>query len=203
MNSFEHLGKWFQKLDDGVLYCANKSVRAWNYTTGRTRADLASATYVTGFSLISILGFQVPKSERSPMFLPFLLTAGASATYYQNMNFKNFERKEAKNSADILDFEVETKKKLFAAQGYVLNSLGVISSPVLVDYPTLIFGNSGLFLMGCAYHLMRADYVKPRKTNILQRVSRRTKRAIKKAVKQVAPSPTPQPAYAQSLESLL
>ena len=33
----------YQKFDDVVMYGVNKGVRAWNWTTGKTKTDLANS----------------------------------------------------------------------------------------------------------------------------------------------------------------
>jgi len=35
------ISKAYQKLDDAVMCGVNKGVRAWNWSTGRTKSDLA------------------------------------------------------------------------------------------------------------------------------------------------------------------
>ena len=35
------ISKAYEKLDDAIMYGVNKGVRAWNWSTGRTKSDLA------------------------------------------------------------------------------------------------------------------------------------------------------------------
>ena len=41
----------FKLIDDGIMYCVNKGVKAWNWTTGRTKGDLAILLSLTGLGI--------------------------------------------------------------------------------------------------------------------------------------------------------
>ena len=52
-----------EKLDNGIMYFMNKSVKVWNYTTCGTRADSAKTFFAVGSALESKWSLQTKDRE--------------------------------------------------------------------------------------------------------------------------------------------
>jgi hypothetical protein len=162
----------FLRIDDAIMRGVNKTVRAWNWTTGKTKADLANTLLICGAAVNTyILNFGL---DTKPEFLNVSLTAGIfGTTIYPMINQNNrIQRQEIdaiKNNT--LDGKVEEYKKSmqiwcpllfsggntiaikFAASGETMDGkvLGVIVNSIVTSQ-----------------YVMRADYLPPRK-NIFAR----------------------------------
>ena len=48
------ISKAYEKLDDAIMYGVNKGVRAWNWSTGRTKSDLANLLENSGLVVMTV-----------------------------------------------------------------------------------------------------------------------------------------------------
>ena len=69
----------YQQIDDTIMYGINAGVKAWNWTTGRTKADLALClAYTAPFTMIGDGFFnQDLKSKASCLISASLFLLGA------------------------------------------------------------------------------------------------------------------------------
>lgn len=158
----------FDKLDDAVLAGVNTGVRAWNWTTGKTKVDLAN-TLLQGAVVVENLGL-LYEAYKFPHFLPCAVLAGAvsflriHACQSQNREIGDLEER---TIHDRLHHPVvEQYKRECPFIGYGMNVLGVgLTSIVPFQFHPVVFGSfaTGYSLHGVALHTMRADYLPPRK----------------------------------------
>lgn len=162
--------KALKKLDEGILYCVNRAVHAWNWTTGRTRADLANLLQTGGViagSLGMILSMAIDKRYFESFVYPLILFGGAHFVQRKNMEIDGLELKALEKEAKSI--EVEEFKYNCKFGGYFTPPLAVI--PLLSNGKELDWGHLyGVMCLslGVAFQVMRADYFPPRK-NVLAR----------------------------------
>jgi len=182
------LKKTYDTLDSALMKGVNTGVRAWNWTTGKTKADLANLTFGTGCALFTTGGF-------SNRVFPGFFYAAVSLPqiplkYAENMDMERREMKAMENSCK--DTDVELAKKFNAKVGHIQTLAGLsLGMSEVVTEPTKIGAlttDAGLVLMGMSHHVMRAEYLPPRKHCLARGFDK-----LKDALKQYAPQPQPIP----------
>lgn len=158
----------YERFDTAVMKGINVGVRAWNWTTGMTKADLANVMSTIAPVLESI-GYA--NSSRSFIAVPFTILISHTC---QKINEK-MEQKEAKAlERGAKDMEVERDKAQAAMVGpsfllasatwavYHKNNGLIVQDTTQPDYFTAL-GNG---IMGLSFYVMRADYLPPSKNCI-------------------------------------
>lgn len=149
----------YQKFDNMVMRGVNLGVRAWNWTTGRTRADLVGSVSVAGIVLGAMAAY---KFNQPPSILfglgPALIPIFACNVY---VSFET-DKKEAKAiESGMKDADVERVKNSCK----FLGPLGIGSG---ITFPLGPGGAVWYTAMGVSLYVMRADYLPPQK-NVLER----------------------------------
>ena len=178
----------YEKFDDGMMYLANKAVRAYNRTTGGTKADLADKIFLTS-GAIGGLVYLDPISSPT-------MTAGNLILYKFYPSRKNHEielKEQEAAKRNTLDLWVENEKDSLK----IAPPSNLIIGGILTPFCSSDKGRLSLyiFLSGIIAnsYIMRADYQKPRKTNAWQRAKRKYGRKIRDFGKSLIPEPIPQP----------
>lgn len=146
----------YQRIDDSLMWGTNRVVRTWNWTTGRTKVDLAN-TMLFAFGALALGSALLDK--RTFLFAGYSCAIVVPVGWIVN---KDQERREEKAiEIDALDISVEEQKNKAKFLGPFLSSPSVLG---------LIRGNVALKLMelsclplGSQFYIMRADYLPPRK----------------------------------------
>ena len=162
----------YLRVDDAIMRGANKGVRAWNWTTGRTKADLANLmidanTLMQAISLMAIdpyLGFGAGVAWA-------LVTAKDKK---RNRLMNELEENALRQGA--LSIEVEAFKEDRRNMGLPLCVFGACTTvavltalPYTKDVFRILPSPAGVISMaGPSCYVMRADNV-PRKKNALAR----------------------------------
>ncbi len=153
--------KAYQSLDDTIMKGVNVGVRAWNWTTGDTKAGLANKMLkISPF----ILAAGPIIKDRNYVLAAFsgLLAGSYSVTLsFVNNRIENKENEAAKNAT--LDYHVEILKRQFhGAAGPMLGSYAICCTLLPEDgtkMPPQLFG----ILNAASHYIMRADSLPPRK----------------------------------------
>ncbi len=176
--------KAYGSFDAALMYGVNKGVHAWNWTTGRTKGDLANLFSILGCATMTAGNF-IPLGLISPLIsLPWAYFGYRD--YFQNKNIERLEKRALDKG--LLDLEVEGFKLKSAFVGPVFLGISGFASAhkAIMDYRTedskktesdhetssfsSMLINIGISLYGLQFYVMRADYLPPRK-NVLQRTA--------------------------------
>ncbi len=152
----------FEKVDDTIMYGVNKGIKAWNWTTGQTKTDLANQllTLAPIFDAIgSFYGTPYFGAIASPLFL-FISHMQQKINYRQQIEEQRAKDKKTRLS---LDNEYEHRNKSLGyfwggAGAFPLSSLPNCEEPVIV----LSYSISNGF-RSASHFIMRADDLPPRK----------------------------------------
>jgi len=160
--------KAYEQFDKGIMKCVNSGMRAWNWTTGRTKVDLANSMLFVA-PMIESTGVALYSTSLLPVIAPLFF--GASLIYmHLNKNVEKAEEKASENramSTIVLDREKISKfctPVLFSISG----------SESFLGYVGEGSANNGYWLSlgfgmrGFSEYVMRADSLPPRK-NVLSR----------------------------------
>jgi len=165
----------YQLFDDTLMYGVNKTVYAWNWSTGYTKEDLANVLNLAGYPLFcSSVFYKYPLAYF--VAVPFGIVVSL-ATSSMNSDYGNRELQAA--SKGLLDPKVEMHKRNCKANGYVL-TFGDIFLTIkdrYTEYDAIeanqLFGiKVGLGLVGISNIVMCADPLPPRKNVFSRAVDR-------------------------------
>ncbi len=182
--------KYYDKLDDFIMAGVNAGVKAWNWTTGRTKGDLATILQLSGFALMGT-GIMTESPQTNSPLLAFCIS-GALCSYLDN---RNIDAKEmTATEKNCLDLDVEksksTSRKYLAPLpclvGLHFISLSYSKNKGYFGIPLGI----GMNLWGAGVYVSRADYLPPRK-NVISRASDRIRELIKNKEQQPIGAPVP------------
>lgn len=158
------------KLDDVVMKGANASVKAYNWTTGGTKADLANN--MLSVAPVSYLIGTLPQISILPEITPIILAI--SSLFFMNSHkmqlynkkVNELEKKAANN--DILNILVVDAKRKSKIVGYAFG--GVSTFPLIQTYSHSYPDNflwsglsSDVLLRSGSSFVMATDYLPPRK----------------------------------------
>lgn len=167
------IGRMYNAFDKMVLKGVNKGVKAWNWTTGKTKAELANGLD-TGYGICVSVGLY----ELSPInIILFPITLYACHSHQKtNTMVEKLERDALKKGC--LDVKVESSKYLHKIMGNIsaLSGAFLISSNQMVGNTDKDFVRylgqftmaGGLFMQTACCYVMRTDYLPPGK-NCIQR----------------------------------
>jgi hypothetical protein len=148
----------YERLDNGIMRGVNAGVRAWNWTTGRTRADLANL-FVAG----TIIGLSVG-GIYSGSILAIINPALSLALGHQvTKRYREIDEEEVKaNNEGLMSFRAEKMKEFASYAGPALIVLNCVGLNISEDVSTWFLSGGG-FSQGLSFYVMRADYLPPRK----------------------------------------
>jgi len=192
------ISKSYGTLDEAIMKGVNASVRAYNWTTGKTKADLAnklltvapifeSAGFIgMGYNNLFNLGTAICMSG----FYMFI----SHHNQRDNKEMEVVEQRALENSC--LDFKVESWKNsaVFVGPMWVISGscngyFGMTRSDGLSSTNYLIaFGN---LVRSASFYVMRADYFPPRKSAIKKGLEKLAEIAESYKAPQIQPVPVP------------
>jgi hypothetical protein len=190
----------FKRLDDVVVSGANATVRAWNYTTGKTKVDLANlllsgASVAEGFGLVcSGMAYPVLYFFTLPVLAPLFFFNHRDQI--RNTEMTTLEQRTAEQGQKHP--LVEGFRSSLPFRGYNDIGWGAAISAFNSPSPSLLHSGAfytsqgiatGFMLSGASYHIMRAEYLPPRK-NMFQRGREKLQATLKKLSEEI-PVPTP------------
>lgn len=159
-----------QLVDDTIMAGVNSGVRVWNWTTGRTKADLANMM-LTGSAIGLGLGACLFTGEKAvnPLGKGAVLVVGAGGCFVAhmfqrgNIKIEELEGKAMEDSA--MSLRAEEMKGEMGVTGCGLSLIagtGLVMASAGSDLPLEAI-HSGFLAMGVSCYVMRADTVPPRK----------------------------------------
>ncbi|MGV8152229.1 MAG: hypothetical protein ACP5OG_04040 [Candidatus Nanoarchaeia archaeon] len=177
----------YQKFDDTLMHGVNKVVKAWNWTTGKTKSDLANLMLDASLISINAGGF---------LLVPYLSPVMALGTLpivhnEQKTNVEIDERESIAAEKGLKDPIAETYKETNKAKGNFRIAFSTIYIPFYMSRdPTAVDKNAGEVLTGAGFlmwgvadNIMRADYYPPQKNCISRGLDKLTE-IIDNATKQ-------------------
>lgn len=162
----------YEKLDDTIMKGVNASVRAYNWTTGKTKADLANKL-LTIAPIAESTGF-IGLSYNNPFFLPISLSiSGAMMFISHDAQERNKETDMLEKKAledGCLDFKVESRKeadgKIGPACAIMVGFQGAMGATRSNDNFAGYLIAGGNLVRGASYYVIRVDYLPPRKSAV-------------------------------------
>lgn len=189
----------YDRLDEEIMKGVNAGVRTWNWTTGRTKGDLANILEFSGYALMS--SGLLAESPEHILPVTLIVIPSSACCYIGNKNIDDREIKAYEKQC--LDPKVEKQKKTLLKYCAPLCSLvgfefiGLAHSENK-DYFGIPFG-IGLNLCSAGFYVMRADYLPPRR-NVLSRAIDKVKKWAKEFSNE--PVTSPAPAYGYNSKNL-
>lgn len=161
----------YEKLDNGIMKGVNASVRAYNWTTGKTKADLANKL-LTIAPIAESTGF-IGLSYNNPFFLPISLSISGALmfishdTQERNKETDMLEQKALENSC--LDYRVELRKeadgRIGPAWAIMAGFQGAFATRLNDNFTGYLIAGGNL-IRSASFYVMRADYLPPRKSAV-------------------------------------
>ena len=153
-----------QYVDDTIMYGVNKGVHAWNWTTGRTKADLANEM-LTVASVSESLG-AIFMGRIAP--IAFIMVAPSMlffSHFAQKINTKQEKLEEEALENEALSLDAKLNNNSHKANAYLWLSGSTFQyAPKETDYNANLGLGTGHALRSLSHFVMRADYLPPRKS---------------------------------------
>lgn len=162
-----------QYFDDTMMYGAEKTLKAWNFTTGKTKADLANLLVKSGGAIVAT-GMTISEPLAFPIGLWTLHSTMNLGKTYNKMD--KLEREAAKQG--LKDINVEKAKKFFKGIMPLVMCITPPSLALSIDFmknnlPQKAIGQlgifAGIFPVAFSGYVIRADDLPPGK-NLFQRI---------------------------------
>ena len=175
----------YEALDSLIMKGVNTGVRAYNWTTGGTKAGLAN-NLLTAASIIDSSAAMI---SPFPMILaPLIIPVSFCASHiFQNINKKIEERELKAQESGALDLYAETLKRNQKANGYTYGMFGtlmLIPSNYLFAYGL----SAGFGARAFSSFVMNADNLPPRKNCVARGLDK-----LSDIVQSYQPKPAPSP----------
>jgi hypothetical protein len=178
----------YQRIDESIMRGVNKTVKAWNWTTGYTKADLANTMLYTALILQST-GFAV-KKEVAPAVVCATIALN-TITKWAKYN-KDVERLEKNAINDgALSPKAENYKDACKIVAPVMLGTCVPTATISAIKGNvgfeMLFGAMGL-ITAPSFYVMRADYIPPQKSVFARGVDK-ARGLLRRPVIQPLPAP--------------
>ena len=176
----------YQELDNGLIDLANKSIEMYNWTTGKTKANLANKLQMIApvFETISFLPALPDYSLVSMATFASIL----SSYFVQKWNSKLEDRELSALESRMQDPHVYYMMKYYERLGIILGSFSLYA--FIMDYfkpgESLNIFAIGMAARAASYYIMRSDNLPPRKGMV-----KRTLEKLDDIVKSYSSSPVP------------
>lgn len=169
------IGKAYNALDSLVMKGVTKGVRAWNWTTGETKSQLANKMLSVA-PILETVGFLNSNwkvvNALSPGYIWF--------SHLDQKQNSEMEKREAKAAeGGLMDSDVEEfKQKKCHRDGRLFTAMGLVSLTLMDSVgETRYLSNregymaigAGFLIRGSSHYVMRTKYLPPRK-NIVSRL---------------------------------
>ncbi len=160
------LWKAYCAFDDKLMRGVNLGVRAWNWTTGRTKTDLTNGM-LTVAPMLECSGMILSNPIVSIIYIPCMITLSHCCQKI-NKEIDALEQKTAESST--MHFESEIYKKYNELYGPGWSSIGLVNDSLSIAGRSLDYSltGTGYFIRGASHYIMRAEHLPPRK-NCLRR----------------------------------
>ncbi len=189
----------YKKFDDAVMYCVNKGVKAWNWTTGGTKTSLANGMLSLAPIPASLgnIWFIIQNQNFLKDFIIGIATSGMFLySYYhkkRNSKQETEELKALKDGLKLPDFKYNRENKIFGFWWtFGVNSIGITKcledEKYFGDDAVTGMGMTTGSLYGFSHYVMRAENLPPRK-NVLSRTADKIREKL--AERKLQPSPNP------------
>ena len=161
------MAKIYDHVDSAIMKGVNEGVRAWNWTTGRTKSDLANICLVgtSAFTSVGLINMSKPLGYA---MVPIVLLATAAKSY---LNKKSELRELSALEKGLKDPVVEGQKELekeFGRNAIIINSLLSSCGGASTNYVAEIA--TGGMLSAVQSYVMRAENF-PKRKNVLSRIA--------------------------------
>lgn len=197
MGLAEKIGHGLAHADRTLMKGVNASVQAYNWTTGGTKAQLANNLQTLGAITLSF-GAGINLGVLKGVFFATAALPSAHITQSYNVDIERDEDNAI--SKGLKDSSVEISKNMRAFGGYLFMAIPLISSSSYFDSDVSSFEKIGRSVIdlafvswGLSHHVMRADYLPPRKNCVFRGVD-----ALKKAYKKYEEQNSLEPALLNS-----
>jgi len=198
--------------DDGIMYCANKGVRAWNWSTGKGKTDLANkmlSVAVIGESGGTIYALDAPGLAMIPVYLADIITRK------KNREQENREKNSGDGDFGIRNIEDEFRNIYLGISKLAYGVFGSAGLSYLAHFcspnsfnETIGFSILGtsLVINGLSHYVMRADeppYSKSRVPKFAKGLKDKVAEKVGDFVPLPLPEPVPISVEARGLEDLV
>lgn len=155
----------FPHVDDIIMKGVNNGVRAWNWTTGMTKADLANIM-LAGSVIAESVGVGMDNKSLAPFVF---LTMGSFAVRFQFLNSKIEKMENDASESNAKSAKAENYKEKYRSTGSSHFMLGGVFESFSIPNLGWTLFSAGLGIIDAtSFYVMRADNPPPRK-NCLSR----------------------------------
>jgi len=170
----------YERFDKFMMNRTNEAVQAWNWTTGRTKSDLASILTVGANFALVCTGYDHNVHTGNILAPICLLNAALSPRYLKKREEKEISAAER----GLKDLEVEAQKQVEKLIGTYYMTV----APIVALIPGIgsTFSRDAMITSGlfaASNYVMRADCLPPRK-NALSRGLEKIRETLQEAVLQ-------------------
>jgi hypothetical protein len=160
------MGKIYEHIDSAIMKSVNEGVRAWNWTTGKTKADLANMCSVGGSAMFSLASWEA-HDPFTCSFIPFFILDAIIKT---KMNNDTEHRELNALEKGLKDPVVERRYRTHELHGSVMLGTGsaMIVAPAEKLKEFFLEYGIGSFLIALENYTMRAENF-PRRKNVFSR----------------------------------
>jgi hypothetical protein len=144
------IGKAYLAADNFLVDRANEAVKVWNWTTGRTRAELSDIIHFS--STVPFFVGEIP-------LLGYVGSIYGLVNHFCNNGLDEFDGQ----NEDIKDYYAEGHRKILKKQATYFTGLGSLVVTTGISTNQNILMGMGFLGQGAAGYVMRADYQTPRK----------------------------------------
>lgn len=141
----------YLKADQFLVDRANEAVKAWNWTTGRTRADLAKIINIAGWGGVVYHDIQSGRPENILLSVPALLIG--------NYIYSNIDEEESKKQGPV---SIRSRHSRYPE--FVSKCMSFFVPLGLIQEKYVLAASD--FSITTAAYIMRADYQAPSKKNV-------------------------------------
>ncbi|MBS3094207.1 hypothetical protein J4474_00940 [Candidatus Pacearchaeota archaeon] len=156
-----------QKIDDGMLYLANRGVQAWNWTTGRTKYDLSTVLHMAATASDGA-GYVLSNDPNYLLIFSISVFTTGICTITNELN----NRRE-KNSSDVKvkpyldDLDIPLSRFALGFSGWEFISAQMHKPPMKY---TILANSVAFFSRSLAFYVNRAESL-PLRKNVLARAT--------------------------------
>ncbi|MBI2629754.1 hypothetical protein HYW76_01505 [Candidatus Pacearchaeota archaeon] len=183
----------YENLDNFLLYSAEKAVHAWNWTTGKTKADLANL-----FCDMKAITFSIGAISSGPLAGILVTPIVLYAIHRNQLGQRDIEKLEveALNSSALNHEVVKYKSDCKAASAIGLSFFSCLELLSFINPKEAekyhLFG-AGMLFNSASCYVMRTDYLPPRKSVVKRAKEKLTEMLQEYREKQKSKKPIPQP----------
>lgn len=201
------IGKMYETLDDAIMHGVKKTVRAYNWTTGGTKAELANGL-LTVAPVLESAGYSM---TFFPVNIICILGMLSHSHVFQEINQEMEQHEVRALEQGMLSMHVESYKERCKRNGLLLGAFAGHCAVGSACLPFLSNKNStlestyfasiavGVGMRSLSFYVMRADYLPPRRNCVARGWEKLEQRIAEYRAKPThAPAPVAVPAAART-----